>query len=131
MEFSLIELVTAVSSFAALLTAIIVFFTLIEMKRQRQSAYKPDLMFKPIRFSFSADFFDVLDYKIASQKDDDDSKNEQYKPTGQIYNIGLGSAKNLYPTLHFDYRKAIKLVNELIDNIDGKFNLIPEFCTEI
>ena len=81
MEFSLTELVSTVSSFAALLTAIIVFFTLIEMKRQRQSAYKPDLMFKPIRFSFSAGFADVLEYKIASQKDNEDSKNEHYNPT--------------------------------------------------
>lgn len=119
MKISLIEIISAVSGFAALLTAIIVFFTLIEMKRQRQSSYKPDLTFKPVHFSFSATFTDALQHKISSKKINGDSNKAHYEPSTEIYNVGLGSAKNLCVTWRFDYQKAIKLIK----NAEGKFGL--------
>jgi hypothetical protein len=123
MEYSLLELVSAFSSLAALLTAIIVFFTLIEMQRQRESSYKPDLVFKPIDYSFSANFTCPLEYRISSEIDNDEGNKAQYNPSAKIYNIGLGPAKNLCLTFDFDYQKAIRLVKELTENVDGNFGL--------
>ena len=119
MEISLLELVSAVSSFAALLTAIIVFFTLIEMKRQRQSTYKPNLMFKPVSFSLSASFTDVLQYTISSKGNESSNDKMHARLFSEIYNIGLGSAKNLAVTWTFDYKKSI----ERIENEDSKLGV--------
>ncbi|MBW1780965.1 MAG: hypothetical protein JRL30_09525 [Deltaproteobacteria bacterium] len=113
MPITLSELISSISSVAALVTAIIVFFTLLEMIRQRQSSYKPDLVFKPLRFSVSADTFDTLQYTISTEDSGDNSEQGHHDPNGKVFNIGLGSAKNLRFTWQFDHEKAIERVKKL------------------
>lgn len=113
MQMSLPELISLISSVAALVTAIIVFFTLIEMKRQRQSSYKPDLICKPLRFSISANTTDNLQHVISTIDNRDKSDQDHHSSDGEVFNIGLGSAKNLCVTWRFDYEQATELVNKL------------------
>lgn len=118
MQITLSELISAISSVAAFVTAIIVFFTLLEMIRQRQSSYMPDLVCKPLQFSVSADITDTLKYTISSKDNGDNRDQDHRDPQGKIFNIGLGSAKNLNLTWRFDHEKAIEDVKRLNLELD-------------
>jgi hypothetical protein len=113
MQINLSELISAISSVAAFVTAIIVFFTLLEMIRQRQSSYKPDLVCKSTQFYVSADVTGTLQYTISTEDNGDKGDRNRRYPQGRIFNIGLGSAKSLNLTWRFDHERAIEDVKRL------------------
>ena len=124
MQITLSELISAISSVAAFVTAIIVFFTLLEMIRQRQSTYKPDLVCKSTQFFVSADVIDTLQYTISTKDNDDKGDQNRRAPQGRAFNIGLGSAKNLILTWRFDHDRAIEDVSRL--NLELGLSLFVE-----
>jgi hypothetical protein len=119
MELWLPQLISAIASVAALITAVIVFFTLREMILQRQLSYKPDLVCKPSFFSCSANIQETLtnweisvNSRFQTRPDKiDDQKNLRH-PSIEIFNIGLGAAKNIEVIWQFDYKKAIEFTKK-------------------
>jgi len=106
------------------ISALIAVFTLIEVKRQRLSTYKPDVLIKAFLVSVSKSPFqreneELLEYKVCDYNDYSVNFNEtkfEVFPKYKVENLGFGVAKNVECRWNFDTKKAIKLIQEILPN---------------
>lgn len=133
-----ISILACISSVAA---AIIYYFTLKEIRKQRQTTYKPEI------------FVDNKQFFIKSYSDEKVSKSFfwddkiKYDQTNNVdnvsnfslkcYNIGLGTAKNVKIIFKIDINDFIKTINLLISDMESKIrieskrNMISIYADEI
>ena len=90
------------SSIAPFISTVVIFFTLIEMRNQRRSAYKPDIVLEETNFNISWDEEDKEPHLWLSGSEEDlASESESYEKniSGQfamnIFNLGMGAGKYL------------------------------------
>ena len=99
------------------LTLLVIYFTLFELKNQRESIYKPDLIlsssksFYMYREKNNRKYFpsiwvnqriDVNDKKLRNNLINDPKRNMISIP---LYNIGMGAAKNV--KINWEYDKSL------------------------
>lgn len=95
-----------VSSVAALVTAVAALVAILEMRRQRISSYKPELVLLPpkLRFEPSQDFPPLL----CRRTDTLASENKPPRPVCvDCINVGVGAARDLLATWDFDHELAV------------------------
>lgn len=117
----LIEIIAGLGTF---ISALIALFTLIEVKKQRQSTYKPELVIKsfiiaPSKSPLRLNLDELLAYKVSDFNDYSSNFNEvpfQITPIYRVDNFGFGIAKNVKCTWKFDIKKAISLIEKALDN---------------
>lgn len=102
------QIITVFASIATCVTAVIILFTLIEMKTQRNMSYKPALV--------------PTSQIISAQKDSghyywQDKSTDQKESTNKILNYPLhifnGAAKNINVKWQFDIQNVVDSVNSL------------------
>jgi len=106
------------------ISALVAVFTLIEVKKQRLSTYKPDVLIKAFIVSISKSPLqrkkeELLKYKVCDYNDYSTNFNEvklDISPKYKVENFGFGVAKNVECLWHFDVKKAIKLIQEVLPN---------------
>lgn len=116
--------INALASVGAFISALVALFTLKEIKKQRRSAYKPELFIKSFIVELSKSPLvknkdELLRYKISNFNDYSVNYNEvesQVYVTYIINNLGFGIAKNVKCKWHFDFEKAIKMIKEELPN---------------
>ena len=110
---SIDQVVSLISSGGTFISTIIILFTLLEMGKQRRSAYKPDLILAKQRF-----------YIYQSQKETpfiwstellNEKEVEQHKKQMHIkaFNIGMGGAKSVEISYTFDVKLLLDMIKEL------------------
>jgi hypothetical protein len=104
---------TLASSTAAMCAAIISFFTLFELFKQRKASYKPDLCILKRYFSVKAKGTSS-DWYLA------DSSQEQ-RASIQLVNVGVGAAKNINANWTFDLNSLIEEINKLAQKAHRSF----------
>ena len=106
------------------ISALIAVFTLMEVKKQRLSTYKPDVLIKAFTVSVSKSPLqkendELLQYKVSDYNDYSVNFNElefEISPKYKVENFGFGVAKNVECQWQFDTKKAIKLIQEILPN---------------
>src|SRR6266496_384489 len=95
-----------------LVTILLVYQTLSEMKTQRKASQKPELIIPDVTISGldgSNGLFIATSW--ANLKEDGDSSNEVF-PFVTIYNIGAGAAKEISLNWKFDVSSAVKSIQD-------------------
>ena len=113
--FTLTELITLAASFAACISALSAVIAILQVKKQRESSYKPDLFLKS-RGSIDARFllktpntnFEYLQFV-------NDQKDVVHSILYTIENIGFGSAKNVKILWSFDFKEAFRKLRNYCD----------------
>lgn len=119
-----------ISSIATAIYAFITFRTLREIKLQRESMYKPELiicndMFYLLNENENSIFPGIYSFKekpIEESFSENTNSNFKYA----LFNIGLGTAKNINISYNYSIEKSISIINELI----AKLNLDKEIIIE-
>lgn len=98
----MMELATLIAALASCLTALVGLFTIYEMKKQRESAYKPLLT------------FDYIPIKVREE----DGKTlfngkESFQPEIILHNIGNGTATNISVNWKINYDYIAKQIQKL------------------
>lgn len=123
--------IALVSSIAVLLTSIIILFTLFEMKKQRRSLYRPDLILTSnLFYVYAKDLYHEFHPFIWSCEKYDGEIEKHKTSTNyfiNFYNIGLGSAKFLKINWEFNYKKLFSEINKLKQKDDFEIKLNKEF----
>jgi hypothetical protein len=113
-DMTIEQLISAVGQIATWVTVILVFFTLIEMEKQRKASQKPELIIPNISlFGYSEsrdDIFIVSSWSDKKLKDDEVILEK--RPYITIYNIGAGAAKEISIKWRFDIEETMKLVQD-------------------
>lgn len=102
---TLSDWLTLASSTAAMSAAIISFFTLFELFKQRKASYKPDLCVLKRYFSVKKSGTSSDWYVDESSQSTDASI--------QLVNVGVGAAKNINAKWSFDLNSFIDSINQL------------------
>jgi len=104
------EVITVFASLATCVTAIVILFTLFEMKKQRNLSYKPAIVpitQRIISKKYGNDCF-------WSEKPIEDNESVQYRSYPlHLYNLGNGAAKDIHIKWQFDIQSVISTVNSL------------------
>lgn len=116
------QLINVIASLGALISALVALFTLREIKNQRRSAYKPELILKsftiePSKSPLLLSKREYLNYKVSDFNDHSVNYNNvefQVYPPYKINNLGFGIAKNVKCTWYFDHKKAISMITDLL-----------------
>lgn len=105
-----------VTGFSTLFTAVIVLFTLFEMKEQRVSTYKPVIVVKDSRINvtWDNDNQDPLKFSINNNSEISSGKTKK-KISSELesYNIGLGAAQKISISYTFDLQAIIDNIKKL------------------
>lgn len=101
------QLIAVSSSVAAAISALATFFTVLQVSENRKSSYRPEIIFANTKFS------STRKVKIDSPNTDP----EKYISV-DMYNIGLGSAKNIEISWSFSIISAVE--NEFFGNPRGQ-----------
>lgn len=113
-------IITIVTSIFAVVTIIIIYKTLSEIKKQRENTHRPDLYIKGINLyiHFKIPFtpFIVSDKKTI----DIEQYDINYFPIVKLklYNIDFGTAKELKIKWIYDLKKIVANVNNLFENYE-------------
>lgn len=118
------DVVTIVSGVGTLLSAIVAMVTVIQIKKQRLSSYKPELILDSfVSFIFAENFLskdDKLNFKTAKYSENNQKELRENKKTLFIQyllqNIGFGTAKNIEGYWNFDYKKAAKVLSKYLND---------------
>lgn len=112
-------IINLLSNIGAFISAIIAIYTLREVKKQRLSTYKPELLLKSFlvyihKSPLCLDEEELLLFKSENfneYKDEKTQKKEyQIFPLYKIENLGFGLAKNITVTWSFDMKKALEIL---------------------
>ena len=116
--------VQAIASFATGIMALFTLFTLLEMKTERDNAYRPDIVITPSIFEGGLDKEDFKNYIYINYSDKDpaiypvdrEMENARFvyleKPYLTLKNIGQGAAKNVKVTFSTDWiSSALEALN--------------------
>jgi hypothetical protein len=114
------DLVMIFSGIGTFISSLIAVFTLIEVKKQRHSYYKPDILIKTFLVAISKSPFlkneeELLEYKTCNFNDYSNNYNEvKYEVSAKykVENLGFGIAKNVKCQWKFDAKKAIQLIDK-------------------
>lgn len=114
------DLVLIFSGIGTFISSLIAIFTLIEVKKQRHSYYKPDILIKSFLVAISKSPFlkkeeELLEYKTCDFNDYSNNYNEiKYEVSAKykVENLGFGIAKNVKCQWQFDEKEAIQLISE-------------------
>jgi hypothetical protein len=116
------EIILIISGVGTFISALIALFTIREVKKQRLSSYKPELILDSFVSSFYADGFmtddDNLRYKTTkylenNQKELKESKKGIYMHY-LLQNIGFGTSKYIIGKWSFNYKKAGKALSKYL-----------------
>lgn len=110
-------ILSAVSNLATFLTMFIVLFTLLEMAKQRRSAYRPDIIITPPHYFVycRARHKRILSMTISSEELSEfgTSDRQRHDVIGLSgFNIGLGSAKSIDVTWDYSIHDLIRSISE-------------------
>jgi hypothetical protein len=130
------ELIVIFSGIGTFISAMIAVFTLNEVKKQRLSLYKPEILIKSFLVSISKSPLqkvkeELMKYKTCDFNDYSNNYNEnkfEINSKYKIDNLGFGIAKNIKCTWEFKTKKAITEIQKVLPtnyefNWDKELNL--------
>ncbi|WP_179336322.1 hypothetical protein [Winogradskyella costae] len=134
------DIILIVSGIGTFISALVAMFTVLEIKKQRLSSYKPELILDSFVSFFYADNFltkdDNIRYKTTKYLENNQKPLKETDKTISVHyllqNIGFGTAKYVEGYWSFDYKKASKVlkkyINEdyLIENDNSGFSIRNE-----
>jgi hypothetical protein len=113
------DLISLVTSLAALVTAIAAFLSVLEMRRQRATLYRPDLAISPAVFFVYADTASVIGNAVScSTRPYDQFGRRPPEIPGlelECFNVGLGAAKEVSVEWSFDRDAVLGIVKRLAE----------------
>jgi hypothetical protein len=104
------QLIAVSSSVAAAISALATFFTVLQVSENRKSSYRPEIIFANTRFS-----------STRKVKNDHPNTDPEKYISVDMYNIGLGSAKNIEISWSFLINSTVEKMNSLA-NLGAKLN---------
>lgn len=118
------DLIALLSGIGTFISALIAVFTLVEVKKQRLSLYQPDILIKSFLVAISKSPIykapeELIKYKVCDYNDYSNNYNEikfDVSPKYKVDNLGFGVAKNIECQWHFDAKKAIGIIENLLPN---------------
>ena len=125
------NLITGIATLAA---TILVFFTLREMQRQRKSAYQPTITIPKQNIVYFEWDNNKVDDNPANFSCTEDEKEPHISPNIELFNIGMGPAKNIKLNWEFNVdffeTKLEELTNRKLVEMDGdKTTFLGELVT--
>jgi hypothetical protein len=110
------------TSFISILTLIAIYLTIAEMKNQRKSSFRPNLVMKSQVYGIRFNDEQYLIYDILEENEMKNSSGSNELPfiTVKLFNVGLGPAK--YLEFEWDYN-IVSLVSLLNEN-QSQYNFI-------
>ena len=110
------------TSFISILTLIAIYLTIAEMKNQRKSSFRPNLVMKSQVYGIRFNDEQYLIYDILEENEMQNSSGSNELPfiTAKLFNVGLGPAK--YLEFEWDYN-IVSLVSLLNEN-QSQYNFI-------
>lgn len=113
----IIEILAAIGTF---ISALVALYTLLEIKKQRKSTYKPELFLDSFFFELATNPFFVEEEKLMKFKNNvKGNKKSKKRKDESIYvnyyleNLGFGFAKLIECKWEFDFEKAIKELKKI------------------
>ena len=106
------ELATLIAALASCLTALVGLFTIYEMKKQRESSYKPFLCFDFISLKVNEENGKILF-----------NGKQSFQPEIVLHNIGNGTATNISIDWKINYDYIVKQIQKLDIEHKLKINL--------
>lgn len=115
------EIVNIIASIGTFISAIIAVKTLLEVKKQRLSTYKPELFLKSfVVYIQKSPLFlnpnELILFKIENfnEYNNDEALKKEFNisPLYKIENLGFGIAKNVKVTWTFDIAKALRILKK-------------------
>lgn len=112
------EIINLLASIGTFISAIIALYTLIEVKKQRLSTYKPEILIKSflVYINKSPLFLESDELLLFKTDNFNEYKNDKTQKKEfeisclyKIENLGFGLAKNIKVTWFFDMEKALKI----------------------
>lgn len=114
------------SSIGALSAALVALFTLLELSRQRKSAYKPDLCVLKMYFDVKPGFIGQISnvpFTVDWVPQELTQPKTTYFTSIRIVNVGFGAAKNIKAKWEFDFNSIIEEVNQMAQKTFQDFYL--------
>jgi hypothetical protein len=120
--FHIKDIVLIISGVGTFVSALVAMFTVLEIKKQRLSSYKPELIFDSfVSFLFADRFLsddDNLRYKTTKYLENNQKSIKEANKNISIHyllqNIGFGTAKHIEGHWNFDFKKASKVLKKYI-----------------
>lgn len=117
------EIIFIVSGIGTFSSAVVAMVTVLEIKKQRTSPYKPELILDSfVSFFFADNFLSKDDNRIYQTTKYLENNQKRLKETDKnisihylLKNIGFGSAKYINGYWNFDYKKASKVLRKHVD----------------
>lgn len=104
-------IISAVGSVGAFIAGVVALFTLKELKKQRESSYKPALML--LRKSHKVVMKSLGPVKLGYHWGEASSPNVIPQETIPLINLGYGAAKNITLDWKFEHEKLLEDANKL------------------
>jgi hypothetical protein len=112
-----IDIVALITPIATLIAALATLWTVIEIKKQRETTYFPDLYVGEIStFLYGKDFSKELSFFMYAPIQENDIRKEGEKKISfytKLYNVGFAVAKDVSLTWMFDTDNAIKILKNI------------------
>jgi len=111
------SLVTIIGQLATLITIVLVYFTLVEMRNQRKASQKPDLLIPKASIYGYVNIYKGKQVFVADawsdNKDIKDGEGHVWSETPiKIYNVGFGVAKNIELVWKVNYDKTLQQIKD-------------------
>ena len=120
-HIAFVPIVTMIASIATAIYAIIAYKTLFEMKKQRENIYRPELITVTTKFALMKYEQDIVGLKEHIKITKDTKRQEFLYYKIPLYNFGLGTAKDIKITFDFPYEKTVKMIKNLYQEANVKF----------
>jgi len=112
------------SGIGTFVSALVAMFTVLEIKKQRLSSYKPELILDSFVSFFFADYFltenDNIRYKTTKYSENNQKPLKETDKTISMHyllqNIGFGTAKYIEGSWSFDYKKVSKVLKKYLND---------------
>lgn len=105
------QVLTLLTALTGTLASLAALWTVLEMRRQRRSAYKPDLLFKECNFSLDRP---VEGSPLIVSTEPRESGPELRRPAGiEMYNAGLGPARHITIEWRYSVEQFVDLIGAL------------------
>lgn len=115
------EIISLFASIGTFISSIIAIYTLLEVKKQRLSTYKPQILLKSFLvyinkspLCLEPEELQLFKTENFNEYKDNTSIKKEYEVSSlyKIENLGFGIAKNIKVTWNFDMQKALKLLEK-------------------
>lgn len=132
---NLVAIATIISGFAAAISSYLALQALVEVRKQRETTYQPELVLSGgivyiyTRFTPDGKFPQAIPWEYSYELRDQDYHTNDYSiPSLPIYihNIGLGTAKNVKISCTFNIDEWISIFTELTKTVEGEQPFIIE-----